>query len=176
MSCIPENSSTLVVRSERRNEKRNKTSLRCVSIAMQESPRVPFPLFKLVLFMILLSNCYVSEYLTVSIFGHANVLSTWVTSVSVEIYIFFPLFHSWKLWSLIGHSSEQSQLFEVLKKKIQSDNTFIGRLIKNLFFYKESILEIESLLNLFSWSARTQTNKQFSIGLSEQWTCDEKFM
>lgn len=89
---------------------------------------------------------------------------------------FFPLFHSWKLWSLIGHSSEQSQLFEVLKKKIQSDNTFIGRLIKNLFFYKESILEIESLLNLFSWSARTQTNKQFSLGLSEQWTCDEKFM
>lgn len=176
MSCIPENSSTLVVRSERRNEKRNKTSLRCVFIAMQESPRVPFPSVQACSFydsVVELLCLWISDSFNLWTCECVEHLSDFCERRNLH---FFPLFHSWKLWSLIGHSSEQSQLFEVLKKKIQSDNTFIGRLIKNLFFYKESILEIESLLNLFSWSARTQTNKQFSLGLSEQWTCDEKFM
>lgn len=69
----------------KRDVERNKTSLRCTSLSWCKNhlkKRVPFTLFKHVLFMILLSNCYVFYYQTVSIFEYC--WSTW-------IYIFFAL-------------------------------------------------------------------------------------
>lgn len=62
------------VEEERRESERNKTSLRCVVIGMQESSKVPIPSYysSKRSFMILSSNCYVFCYLTFLISRHCE--------------------------------------------------------------------------------------------------------